>query len=60
LAVRQFGVSPSEFWQMRPRHFWWLHETLDDGSAKRGRLSASDRKGILEMLNGNPKNGGFW
>jgi len=59
VAVRQLGLAPSEFWRMRPRHFWWLVDSLKDKSSKRG-LSDEDRRGITEMLNGNGKPGGFW
>lgn len=61
IAVGRLGIAPSEFWNMPPRHFWWLVETMEGASAKRGRrLPADDRRAILEMLNGNEKPGGFW
>jgi hypothetical protein len=43
---------------MRPREFWWLYETLDEGKAKRA-IPAQEKKAILDMLRGND-NGGFW
>jgi hypothetical protein len=52
------GLAPSEFWKMKPKHFWWLVETLDDNKSK-SKLSDNDRRGILEAFNGNPK-GDFW
>jgi hypothetical protein len=27
--VRKLEIAPSEFWQMSPRHFRWLLETLE-------------------------------
>jgi hypothetical protein len=51
VAVRQLGVAPSEFWTMRPRHWWWLVETLDD--RRRGaRLSEDDRREFADWLRG--------
>lgn len=25
VAVINLGVSPNEFWDMTPKHFWWLY-----------------------------------
>jgi len=58
IAVKVLGLAPSEFWKMKPKHFWWLVETLDDNKSK-SKLSDNDRRGILEAFNGNPK-GDFW
>lgn len=43
---------------MKPKHFWWLYETMLGEKAKR-KIPAQEKKAILDMLRGND-NGGFW
>ncbi|MBL4704471.1 MAG: phage tail assembly chaperone [Flavobacteriales bacterium] len=31
VAVKGLNISPSEFWGMKPRHFWWLVEDASKG-----------------------------
>lgn len=57
-AVRTLGLQPSEFWTLRPRYFWYLVEASGAQDHTK-RLSEADRRGILEMLQGNDS-GGFW
>lgn len=48
MAVRTFGLAPSEFWQMDPAHFWWLVETLEGGSGS--GLSEADLDDLRALL----------
>jgi hypothetical protein len=51
IAVTQLHVAPSEFWKMKPRHFWALAETLRP--AKSGpSIDKDERKAIADMLKG--------
>lgn len=60
IAVTRLHVQPSEFWAMRPRHFWALAETLGESDAKpSSRIPQSERAKIRDMLNGND-DGGWW
>jgi hypothetical protein len=34
---------------MPPRHFWWLCETLEDGTKRKG-LNADDRAQMSRMI----------
>lgn len=50
-------MAPSEFWNMRPRHFWWLLETLKPKDTKRG-MSETEARELLEWMdktNGAPR-----
>ena len=40
IAVGQLGVSYGDFWQMPPRHFWWLHEAHRQMQDRAGRNRA--------------------
>lgn len=50
-------IAPSEFWQMPPRHFWWLM-TAKAEEAKRmraamkqaGPLTAADKDDLRDMM----------
>jgi hypothetical protein len=51
IAVRQLGLAPSEFWIMRPRHFWWLYEAVQDEREAAGPgLSDDDKAEILNTM----------
>lgn len=54
----EFKIAPSEFWRMKPRHFWALAETTREASAK-PKIPKDEAAKIRDMLNGND-NGGFW
>jgi hypothetical protein len=49
LAVNKLNVAPSEFWAMRPRHFWWLVEAAIP-EREPGRLPRRDRDAMLAAL----------
>jgi len=53
-AVLHLRLAPSEFWQMRPRHFWVLFgaKMEETGARKRRRLSRSDKDDIKAWLMG--------
>jgi hypothetical protein len=42
---------------MPPRHFWWLCETLEEGTKRKG-LSADDRAQMLRLLDNAVKGKG--
>jgi hypothetical protein len=53
--VLHLNVSPSEFWNMRPRHFWLLVKAKreESGAVKKSRLSKADRDAIRAELMGD-------
>ncbi|HCZ00180.1 MAG TPA: hypothetical protein DHV56_09325 [Rhodobacter sp.] len=55
MAVTRLRISPSEFWRMPPRHFWWLCETLEDGTKRETGLGADDRAQLLRLLKQSKK-----
>jgi hypothetical protein len=56
-AVRRLGVTPTEFWRMPPRHFWWLFADMQAEQAAaakdRDRLSDDEKDELIEMLRDN-------
>lgn len=52
------GLAPSEFWDMKPKHFWLLlAKRIDDQkTAERGggRLSDEDKDELLQLLRNDP------
>jgi hypothetical protein len=57
-AVLEFGLSPTDFWNMDPVHFWWLVEARDDqGEASKGALSEADKRELLDVM---VENGFTW
>jgi hypothetical protein len=48
----KLGIAPSEFWKMRPRHFWYLLEAAEPAKPK--GLTDEQRAEHLEWLNGGP------
>jgi hypothetical protein len=56
--VTKLDIAPSEFWQMRPRHFWWLIEAATKTETKRG-MSEAEARDLLEwMENGDSRSKG--
>ena len=49
LAVNKLNVAPSEFWRMKPRHFWWLVEAAMP-KREMGRIKKTDRDAMLTIL----------
>mgnify|MGYP006159614287 CR=1 FL=1 len=49
IAVRQLGLQPSEFWRMKPRHFWWLAATMKPQKSGPS-LSREDKEQLAELL----------
>ncbi|NBW12556.1 MAG: hypothetical protein EBR82_31475 [Caulobacteraceae bacterium] len=52
MAVARLRIAPSEFWRMPPRHFWWLLETLEEGTKPEpgGSLGADEKAQLMHML----------
>jgi hypothetical protein len=53
--VLHLSVSPSEFWNMQPRHFWLLVGAKRDenGAKRKSRLSKADRDAIRAEMMGD-------
>jgi hypothetical protein len=46
------GVSPSEFWKMRPRHFWYLvaDKAAQADKLKPNAITGKDAKRLRKMM----------
>ena len=46
------GVQPSEFWRMRPRHFWYLVSAKEAETKKtqHSKLTGKDAKRLRKMM----------
>jgi hypothetical protein len=51
MAVRSLNIAPSEFWNMVPRHFWYLVETLQPPKGAGPRFSEAERDELIALLN---------
>jgi hypothetical protein len=47
-------IAPSEFWNMEPRHFWWLFEAMIEEQKRAaraaGELTDEDREDLYQGL----------
>ena len=43
---------------MPPRHFWWLLETLEEGTKRKGSITQDERAQMLRLLD-DAKKGKF-
>jgi len=57
IAVRQLKIAPSEFWGMRPRHFWLLLETEKPQEGAKKGLNKKDASRLLKWAKERAKNG---
>jgi len=51
--VRDLGIQPSEFWRMKPRHFWWMFSDAVErsrGGPKPKGLTKRDANALLNWM----------
>lgn len=46
----RLNIAPSEFWKMRPRHFWYMFETLEPPRRKKNELTRSDVRRLNRLI----------